>query len=155
MATFKIVLKDKALSNGLFPIYLRITKDRKRKYISTGFSCELSHWNENKSEFRKSYKDYVQKNAVLQNLKNRAEKIFSDALAIGEDITLSEFEEKFFNFKKDKKVNLLEFWNEKIENLITAKQVGNARAYRDTKNSFFNFIGTKKELFFKDITQNF
>lgn len=152
MATFKIVLKDKALSNGLFPIYLRITKDRKRKYISTGFSCELSHWNENKSEFRKSYKDYVQKNAVLQNLKNRAEKIFSDALAIGEDITLSEFEEKFFNFKKDKKVNLLEFWNEKIENLITAKQVGNARAYRDTKNSFFNFIGTKKELFFKDIT---
>lgn len=152
MATLKLYLKKKKLANEEYPLYLRVTKDRKTKLISTGFSCEIAQWNENKSEFRKNCKDYVHKNAVLQNLKSRAEKIFSDALAKGEDISLSEFEELFFNFKKDKKISLLDFWNEKIENLIASKQVGNARAYRDTKNSFFNFIGGKKELFFKDIT---
>lgn len=152
MATLKLYLKKKKLSNGEFPIYLRVTKDRVSKLISTGLSCELSQWNENKSEFRKTYKDYIQKNAILTTLKNRAEKIISDALAIGEDITLQDFEEKFFNYKKDKKVSIIDFWNEKIENLIIAKQVGNARAYKDTKNSFLSFIGTKKDLFFKDIT---
>ena len=96
MATFKHILKDKPLSNGQFPIFLRITKDRKRKLISTGFSCEKPQWNDNKSEFRKNYPEFIQKNAVLVKLLNRAEKIFSDNLAEGKDISLDEFEEIFF-----------------------------------------------------------
>ncbi|MCB0535758.1 MAG: hypothetical protein KDD14_26375, partial [Saprospiraceae bacterium] len=39
MASVKIVQKDKPLKSGLFPIYLRIIKDRKLKRISLGFSC--------------------------------------------------------------------------------------------------------------------
>lgn len=151
MATFKHILKDKPLSNGQFPIFLRITKDRKRKLISTGFSCEKPQWNDNKSEFRKNYPEFIQKNAVLVKLLNRAEKIFSDNLAEGKDISLDEFEEIFFSFKKDKKVTLNEFWQEYIDDLTTAGRTGNARYYSDCKRSFFNFIGDKK-LYFKDIT---
>ena len=152
MATLKIILKDKPLSNGLYPIYLRITKDRNRKLISTSLSCEKSQWNAIKEEFRKNYESYVQSNASLTSLKRRAEKVFTDSVADGVDITLDEFEEIFFNFRKDKKVELKEFWEEKIESLIEAKNVGNARAYKDAKNSFFKFTGESKKLFFKDIT---
>ncbi len=88
MATLKIILKNKALSDGLYPIYLRITKDRKRKHISMGLSCEKSQWNDTKSEFRKNYPNYKQKNNALLEIKNRAEKILSDTISKGEDITL-------------------------------------------------------------------
>ena len=152
MATFKIVLKDKQLANGLYPIYLRVTKDRKRKFISTGFSCEKSHWNESKSVFRKIHPDYVQKNAFLLKLQGRAEKVYSDAFSEGEDLSLDEFESRFFEFKKNKKQDVSGFWEDKISSLKESKQTGNARAYRDTKRSFFNFLGGEKKIFFKDIT---
>lgn len=151
MATFKLILKDKPLSNGLFPIYLRITKDRKRKLISTGFSCEKSQWNDNKSEFRKNYPEFLQKNAILFKLLNRAEKIFSDNLSEGKDITLDEFEKLFFHFKKDKKITVNDFWQESIEDLKKSGRTGNARYYTDCKRAFFNFV-KEKNIYFKDIT---
>lgn len=152
MESLKFILKNKAHSNGLFPVYLRITKNRKSKLISTGYYCEKSQWNENKSEFRKTTPEHTQKNATLVKLKNRAEKIFSDSLTEGKDISFYEFEEIFFSFKKDKKVSVNDFWKEKIEMLITSKQTGNARSYRDAKRSFFKFIGEEKIIYFGDIT---
>lgn len=65
MESFKFILKNKAHTSGLFPIYLRITKNRKSKLVSTGYYCEKSQWNENTREFRKSYPEYKQKNATL------------------------------------------------------------------------------------------
>ena len=151
MASIKFILKNKAHSNGLFPIYMRITKDRKTKLISTRYYCIKSDWNEKKSEFRKSAPDSVQKNSALDNLRIRAEKIFSDALGYEEDLTLDEFQARFFDFKKSKNQDVESFWEEKIEALVHSKQTGNARAYRDTKRSFFKFLGEGKKLNFKDI----
>lgn len=151
MASVKIILKNKAHTNGLFPIYLRVTKDRKSKLISTGYYCEKSQWNENKNEFRKGYPEYVQKNATLEKLKSRAEKIFNDATSVGTDLSLEEFDEIFFNFKKDKKISVNEFWQETIDDLTTSGRTGNARYYADCKRAFFGFIG-EKTIYFKDIT---
>src|SRR5690606_21027414 len=114
MESLKYFLKNKAHSNGLFPIYLRVTKDRKSKLIFTGYYCQKADWNEIKSEFRKSVDEYSLKNASLLKTKRRAEKIFSDALSDGEDISLDEFETTFFEFKKDKKKDVAAFWDDKI-----------------------------------------
>lgn len=151
MASLKFILKNKAHTNGLFPVYLRIIHKRKSKLISTNYYCRKADWNENKSEFRKSVEDSDQKNAALEKMRGRAEKIFSDALAEGEDITLGEFETLFFKFQEDRRKDLNGFWEDKITSLIDSKQTGNARAYRDTKRSFFKFYGEGKNLFFKDI----
>lgn len=152
MATIKIIQRTKALSNGLYPIFLRVTKDRKSKFISLNLSCEKSQWNETKSEFRKSYPNFRQRNHSLIEVKNRAEKIISDVIAKGEDVTLHKFEELFFDFKKGGKTAVKDFWEEKIKSLVKSKSVGNARAYRDTKNSFFKFVGEKRTYYFNDIT---
>lgn len=151
MASLKFILKNKAHTNGLFPVYLRIIHKRKSKLISTNYYCRKSDWNEKKSEFRKSVEDSDQKNAALEKMRGRAEKIFSDALAEGEDITLGEFEILFFKFQEDRRKDVNGFWEDKITSLIDSKQTGNARAYRDTKRSFFKFYGEGKNLFFKDI----
>ncbi|MBW8359580.1 MAG: site-specific integrase [Weeksellaceae bacterium] len=152
MATFKIIQKEKVLSSGLFPIYLRVTKDRKRRYISTGFSCEKMQWNPLKESFRRNFLDHEQYNSILLTLKRRAEKIFADAHSEGIELTLEEFDSLFFDFKKGERITVKKYWEQKIENLQTAKQVGNARSYKDGKNSFFKFVGDRKELYFTDIT---
>lgn len=151
MATIKITQRTKALSNGEYPIFLRITKDRKSKYISLKLSCDISQWNELKSEFRKSYINYKQMNAALIEIRNRAEKIVSDYLAKGEDITLDEFEALFLNFKLDKRITVNDFWQEHIDDLNKSGRTGNARFFKDSKTSFFKFL-TNKTIYFKDIT---
>ena len=37
---------DKPLANGNFPIWLRITHNRKSSYISLGHSCSLEEWDQ-------------------------------------------------------------------------------------------------------------
>jgi integrase/recombinase XerD len=151
MATIKITQRTKVLANGEYPIFLRITKDRKTKFISLKLSCDLSQWNETKSEFRKNYSSYKQMNSALTDIRNRAEKIITDYLAKGEDIALDEFEELFLNFKGDKKISVKEFWDEHILDLNKSGRTGNAKVYKFSKNSFFKFL-KDKNVYFKDIT---
>lgn len=151
MPTIKIVQRPKQLSNGLNPIYLRITKDRQSKFISLNLSCDTSQWNSQKEEFRKSVKDYIQKNNSLLAIKNRAEKLITDSLSNGIDLTLLEFEDKFLNFKQDKKISLNEFWNQRIEDFIKSGRLGNVRVYKEARNSFFKFL-ENKTIYFSDVT---
>lgn len=151
MPTIKIVQRTKQLSNGLFPIYLRVTKVRQTKYISLNLSCDSGQWNGQKEEFRKSVKDYIQKNSSLLAIKNRAEKIITESLGNGIDLTLSEIEEKFLNFKQDKKISLNEFWNQRIEDFTNSGRLGNVRVYKEARNSFFSFLDNKV-IYFGDLT---
>lgn len=152
MATIKIIQRTKPLANGFYPIFLRITKDRKSKFISLNLSCEKTQWNPLKSEFRKNFTNSVQFNGVLTDIKNRAEAIISASIGRGENITLEEFESLFLNYKSNKRIKLFEYWEDKIENLKKAKNIGNARAYKDAKNSFYNFCKKNDNLYFKDLT---
>lgn len=72
-----------------------------------------SQWNETKEEFRKNYSNFKQLNNSLIQVKNRAEDIFTQSVSNGEDITLNEFEELFLDYKKDKKISVNEFWEDK------------------------------------------
>ncbi|WP_417363668.1 phage integrase SAM-like domain-containing protein [Galbibacter sp.] len=151
MASIKIIQRTKALSSGLFPIFLRVTKDRKSKFISLNLACEKSQWNSSKSEFRKNFIDYRQFNETLGDIKKRAEKIISDALAEQDDITLDEFHDRFFDFKLDKKLTFLQAFDEYITELTTSNRTGNARYYSDSKRSFENFLNGKT-VSFKEVT---
>ena len=72
MASIKIVLRDKQNKEGLYPIILRITKDRSAKIISLGMDCEQQNWDEKSSQFKKSMPNHIQKNLILSNLKQKA-----------------------------------------------------------------------------------
>jgi integrase len=150
MASIKIVLRDKQNKEGLCPVVLRITKERKIKIISLGMNCELQNWDEKSSQFNKSMPNHIQKNLLLSKLKQKAWTII-DQFNIDEvDFTLNQFEEKFRG-KESSKITVLEFWEDKIKDLNLAGRTGNARAHHDTKNSFFRFCKNQKILF-KEIT---
>ncbi|MDR3059628.1 MAG: hypothetical protein LBU84_16010 [Prevotella sp.] len=57
------MLQFTTLKNGEFPLKLRITKDRKRKYVNLGVSLNPIHWNFDKNQPKPtcSNKDYIEK----------------------------------------------------------------------------------------------
>ncbi|PZD78527.1 site-specific integrase [Mesonia sp. K7] len=151
MASIKIIQRSKPLTDGSYPIFLRATKDRKSKFISLNLSSELSQWNTAKSEFRKNYPNYQQFNSTLTDIKTRAEKIFTDALAEGDDISLNEFYDRFFEYKLDKKLTFLEAFQEYINELQSSNRIGNARYFNDSKRSFSKFLNGS-DMSFKEVT---
>ena len=55
-ATVKLVLRrDKRKADGTAPVWLRITANRKSRYISTGIYLEPKHWNETKQRVRAAH----------------------------------------------------------------------------------------------------
>ena len=55
MATIRVVLRKKKNKAGLFPIAIRITKDRKSSYLNTGQYLEEKFWDEKNRNVRKSH----------------------------------------------------------------------------------------------------
>ncbi|MCF4100083.1 MULTISPECIES: site-specific integrase [Flavobacteriaceae] len=55
MATVRVVLRKKKNKAGLFPIAIRITKDRKSSYLNTGQYIEKKYWDETNRNVRKSH----------------------------------------------------------------------------------------------------
>ncbi|WP_392437636.1 Arm DNA-binding domain-containing protein [Cruoricaptor ignavus] len=71
-SSIKIICKKTPLKNGLFPIYLRITINRKSKFYSTPFSCNLNEWDDKQGEFKSKYRNSYQFNKALRKIKDDA-----------------------------------------------------------------------------------
>lgn len=66
MATIKVLLKEnKADINGEMPLYLRIIKDRKAKFISLGFKIKEKDWNPVNSTVKKSHPNSARLNNFI------------------------------------------------------------------------------------------
>lgn len=151
-ATIKIVLDSKPMSNGYYTVYLRIIKDRKKKNLSLGIKCLRENF-ENE-QFTKKHKGYKAGNELLTNFKSRANQIIRDYQLDSFNYTLDDFEIKFRgrgNVEKD--MNVIDFFNEIIDEMTRAGNISNAKAYQSTRDSIIKFKG--KKIRFKDITSAF
>jgi hypothetical protein len=54
-ASAKIVLRKKPNSEGLYPLAIRITKNRRSTYKLIGHYIDLEYWNPKNNEVRKSH----------------------------------------------------------------------------------------------------
>lgn len=153
MASIRIILRNKATKEGMFPVVMRIVKNRKSKLISLGLECLKKDWDEENNQFKKTHPNQLQRNRLLLKHKDRALKIIDEFLMDEIDFTLDQFEEKFRGIEPNK-MTVLEFWNEIISDLTKSGKVGNAKALNETKTSLFNFH-KKNNLMFKEITPAF
>lgn len=110
MATsFHLYLKkNNPKKNGEIPIYLRITSNRKHKYLSTGVSIIGKHWNPDKEIIRKTHPNYKALNKTLRKKISTAEKAQAELSTYGKDNAKSIREKlkaidgiDFFDFAKD------------------------------------------------------
>ena len=91
-ATFKAVLNNKPKADGSYSILIRITLDRKRKYVNTGEAVKKSEFNEKKGEVRKSHPSHESINASIQAKVNQVKKRIRKREEQGEHFTLEQIQ---------------------------------------------------------------
>lgn len=150
MANIKIVyFTSKKYSDGTCPISLRVTHQRKKKYITLGYRCLATQWNKETCRFRKNYPEYKAKNKVLGILQSRAETILDDFTKFKIPFTFQSFDDKFKNDKKTCPV--YPFFDVRIEE---ATKLNTKGTYQQTKNALWKFA-PNKDLMFSDIDYQF
>ena len=154
MSTVKIVLRKKQLSNGKFPVCLRVSKNRKSKFFKTIYNASPNEWDSRVGRFKKNYENHIQNNRLLLKLKARALKIITELGIEKDDFTLDDFENNFRIRTNPVQQNLFYFWDEIIQEMTVAGRTGNARVNSDTFNSLKRFVG-KTQFTFKELTPKF
>jgi integrase len=64
-SSIKVTLRKKANKQGLFPLAVRITKNRKTTYLYTGHYIAIKYWDEGNREVRKSHPNSKRLNNLL------------------------------------------------------------------------------------------
>jgi integrase len=162
-ATVKAVYyTSKVMADGSHPFMVRITKDRKLKYIATGLTLHPKFWNIQKKEIRKSYPEPY-RNELIKKLSGWENK-YSNAAD-----TLADADEKhdaksvankaIEGRKQARSVTLLAYMDELVEKMIAARQKGNSIIYKDLRNQLADFLheqpGKIADIPFSEVTVRF
>lgn len=136
-----VLYKSKTLANGEYPIMLRITKDRKRKYISLGISCPLNLWDEKKNAPKRNHphKDLIEK--IIDNQVKEYKEKQLELKAENKEFTAVSLAAKVGS--KSKKATVFQYFEEVINRLILSKAIGNANTYKDTYRSLKAYLNDK------------
>ena len=95
-----ICFTSKALKNNEYPLMLRLTKDRQRKYKSLGVSTKLEYWDFSKNQPKPNTPNRDLILELSANLIGQYRKLVLEFKAEGKDCTLSTLLERV-----DKPVN--------------------------------------------------
>ena len=157
-ALVKVVLyKSKTLADGSHPLMVRITKDRLRKYVSTGLSLQLKHWDEGKSEPRRSCPNRTQVEAAIGKWKAK----FTDAAndLKQEEKPFSALKVAVKAVKSVRKANVLDFIDDYYDRLIKEKRLGTAATVRDIRRVLVKYETAEgrnpEKLLFTDLTPGY
>jgi integrase/recombinase XerD len=156
MIKFELVIQNpkKLNAKGEAAIYLRLSKDRKVKYLATGQYCNPKHWNNNKGEVNAKNPYYKSVNIQIQNFKTARANIYNNTLTneVKEKLNLA----GFMALVKPQKGNTpalgTDFFvliKSKIKSLKDAGKMGTAKYYNDSLNSI-SLYETKSKL---DLTE--
>ena len=125
--TFNYYLrKNSQNKSGEFPIYLRITKNRKHKYVSTGISVPEKYWNPRNQDIRKSHRDYRSLNKLLKNKMSRAKNIYAELSSDGE-VTAKSIVDRL---KSSRRADFFEVADELAEELKVKKKYYQSKRLR-------------------------
>lgn len=78
-ATFHFYLREnRPDKRGTCPVYLRITYNRKLKYLNTGIKLSPSDWNPDKEQVRRSHRTYNKLNQELDIIRENASSAYRE-----------------------------------------------------------------------------
>ena len=141
MVSVKIILRnDKTnLKNGLAPLYIRIIKNRKTKFISMGLKIDPKFWNEEKMCLRKGATNFQEINNYIIQKRAEIEKTSIDLEANYQNVTSSLIKTRI----KGNKVLFFDYSDKKIEQLKRTLSYATTVNYRNAIEKFERFYGSK------------
>lgn len=139
--TVSVVLyTSKTLSNGEHPIMLRLTKERKIKYISLHLSLDPKYWDFSKSRPKRNCPDKDKINALIDLKTKEYQEQVLDFKANDKEYTLSTLVTKAS--KQTIKQTVGEYLDNYTAHLISENRLGNARTFKELKASLIKFCNS-------------
>ena len=145
MATFKFVLHTaNKRKDGTYPVSLRIIKNMRSKYCSSGLYAKKEEWDEQAERFisnKKVCPMNKEYNARLMELAGRAKMIELNFDRDSIDWTLNQFEDAFLH--KSKQGKFLDYVNKCVATMKDTGHIGNAKVW---EKSIYNLRLFDKKL---------
>lgn len=139
---------SKVLADGSHPLRLRITKDGGRKYISIGENCTKALWDADKEAPRRSHPEQKRLLALIKKWEttyaDAAKRLQETGHPFTIDMLIEAVAEATKRPTKERKGTMLLAYMEQLVNeLETAKKIGNANVYKDTRRILAKFLNAK------------
>jgi len=153
MSSIKLVLRcDKINKNsGKAPLYLRVIKDRKTRFISLGQQLEPKFWDDDKQKVKKSYQNSARMNAFLAQKIAEAEQKVLEESQKNRNVSTRQLKTSIVGKEPPK---FFEYAYKKLEMMFTYKKFSTSEHYRAALLKFEKFCGTK-DIYFEDINTSF
>lgn len=145
MAVAKIILFDspsKRRKDDTFPICLRVTNQRKRRYFTLGRYCTADQWNKEGQKFNRKYPNSSKENKELNRILTRANGIIFHFDKSDTAFSFEVFETKFL--RKEQQHNLASYFDKWITIFTEEGRIGTASPYKTTINSIMQFCSYSK-----------
>lgn len=141
MTTVEVVCyKYKPLRNGELPLKIRVTKDRKVRYVSLGVSTKPEHWDIKKNQPKADCpnREYIEK--LIANRISEIKATIVELKAEERDFTATSLLQKIDT--KSSSLSIAEIFLEHLKFLQGCKRTGYMLSIRQTYNSLLKFNGT-------------
>ncbi|TKB96445.1 site-specific integrase [Pedobacter cryotolerans] len=152
MASVKVYPRlDKVNKNGQVPIYIRLTKNRKSKYIALDVYINPNDWNEKTGKVRAGAKNANQINSFLSSKEAEAESIALEMETRSKFITASDIKSRIIGRPP---TDFFEFMEARIKAQSEELSIGTIRRLKSILAKLKKFVENEK-LFFDEINVRF
>lgn len=143
MATVKIVLRTNyKKKDETCPLAIRITKDRKTRFVFTGYYVSEKDWNAQECKVRKSYTNSTRLNHLLTTKKKEAEADAIETETNNKQASSQDIQRRIA--RKGRKVSFFQYGYERIKGKHISGVYSVARAERSILCNIEEFINHKK-----------
>lgn len=147
MATIRAVLRKKANTAGLFPLAIRVTKDRKSTFLYTGQYIDEKFWDAKYSRIKKSHPNSNRLNNLLtKKLSEANDKLVASENENGDD-SVKRIKKKIIGKSKMDFFQASELF---LSNLLKRKKFNQKYNQEKRLDIFKSFLG-RKNLSFSDL----
>ena len=152
MASIKVLLKkNKESANNLIPLYLRIIKDRKVKYVSIGHNVNPKYWNELENKVKKSHPNAQYLNNFIAHKIAEAERIILELEIKSQPISSVRIKESLLGKSY---TDFFVYAEKFLDSLSRSGKIGTYRSYIGIISKLKLYC-QNKALLFDDITVTF
>lgn len=148
MASIKLVLRtQQADATGKAPIYIRLIKDRKAKFVATGVKAKTTEWDEGKQKLKKNYTNSARMNAFLSQKVADAEAQVADHERTKKSVSARKLKEAI---KGKADPNFFDYCDSRLEKLKGLVSYRTTVIYEGHIKKFEKFLGYR-DFYFSDI----
>lgn len=147
----KIVLRKKPNKDGLFPLAIRITKNRRSVYHYIGHYIDLKFWDETNKKVRKSHPNAASLNNLLISKLSEANKSLMDLQSANKDFSVIQIKKELYIVQN---TNFFDLAQEYLDELKLNKKFSRLSSDKPRINHLKRF-NKSDQLTFQEIDEDF